>query len=112
MIAEWGGLRGAWGGVHCKLLMLVRSRHRQLLMMGAFSVDASCPMPCALCVLCRAVSSRLPQVCSETYGLAPEVVVSGDMSARLPYLTSHLDYMVYELLKNSMRAGGRGGGRQ
>jgi hypothetical protein len=45
------------------------------------------------------------QVCSETYGLAPEVVVSGDMSARVPYLTSHLDYMVYELLKNSMRAG-------
>lgn len=47
---------------------------------------------------------RAVQVCSETYGLAPEVVVSGDMSARLPYLTSHLDYMVYELLKNSMRA--------
>jgi len=45
------------------------------------------------------------QVCSEAYGLAPEVVVSGDMSARLPYLTSHLDYMVYELLKNAMRAG-------
>lgn len=38
--------------------------------------------------------------------MAPEVVVSGDRSARLPYLTSHLDYMVYELLKNSMRAGG------
>lgn len=45
-----------------------------------------------------------PQVCTEAYGLAPEVVVRGDMSARLPYLTSHLDYMVYELLKNAMRA--------
>jgi [3-methyl-2-oxobutanoate dehydrogenase (acetyl-transferring)] kinase len=43
-------------------------------------------------------------VCSETYGLAPEVVVSGDRFARLPYLTAHLDYMIYELLKNSMRA--------
>lgn len=36
--------------------------------------------------------------------------MSGDMSARLPYLTSHLDYMVYELLKNAMRAGEGGGG--
>jgi [3-methyl-2-oxobutanoate dehydrogenase (acetyl-transferring)] kinase len=41
----------------------------------------------------------------EAYGIAPEVVVSGDLSARLPYLPSHLDYMLYELLKNSMRAG-------
>jgi hypothetical protein len=48
------------------------------------------------------------QVCSEAYGLAPEVVVSGDRFARLPYLTAHLDYMIYELLKNSMRAGGGG----
>jgi hypothetical protein len=57
----------------------------------------------ALC--CFAVVRCCTQVCSETYGLAPEVVVSGDMSARVPYLTSHLDYMVYELLKNCMRAG-------
>lgn len=45
------------------------------------------------------------QVCMEAYGIAPEVLVAGDLSARLPYLPSHLDYMLYELLKNSMRAG-------
>lgn len=57
------------------------------------------------CSVCLFRSVVAVQVCSETYGLAPEVVVSGDRSARVPYLTSHLDYMVYELLKNSMRAG-------
>jgi hypothetical protein len=67
---------------------------------GMCSLSVVCAVCCVLCaVFCQ------HQVCSEMYGLAPEVVVSGDMSARLPYLTSHLDYMVYELLKNSMRAG-------
>ncbi|KAF6261335.1 alpha-ketoacid dehydrogenase kinase [Scenedesmus sp. NREL 46B-D3] len=47
---------------------------------------------------------RAVQVCMEAYGVAPEVVVGGDLAARLPYLPSHLDYMLYELLKNSMRA--------
>ncbi|WIA32443.1 hypothetical protein OEZ86_003265 [Tetradesmus obliquus] len=47
---------------------------------------------------------RAVQVCMEAYGIAPEVLVAGDLSARLPYLPSHLDYMLYELLKNSMRA--------
>ncbi|KAF8071299.1 hypothetical protein HT031_001382 [Scenedesmus sp. PABB004] len=47
---------------------------------------------------------RARQVCSEAYGVAPEVELSGDLGARLPYLPGHLDYMTYELLKNAMRA--------
>lgn len=49
-------------------------------------------------------AQRTEQVCNETYGIAPEVKVSGDLTAKIPYIPTHLDYMLYELLKNSMRA--------
>ncbi|KXZ53308.1 hypothetical protein GPECTOR_7g1202 [Gonium pectorale] len=45
------------------------------------------------------------QVCMETYGTAPDVVVSGDPQLTIPYIPAHLDYMLYELLKNAMRYG-------
>lgn len=47
---------------------------------------------------------RTKQVCNETYGLAPDVKVSGDSGAKLPYIPAHLDYILYEILKNAMRA--------
>lgn len=47
---------------------------------------------------------RCRQVCLEHYGIAPEVVISGNVHLRVPYIEAHLDYMLYELLKNSMRA--------
>ena len=46
------------------------------------------------------------QVCTETFGAAPEVLISGTSAqlATMPYIPTHLDYMLYELLKNAMRA--------
>ena len=46
------------------------------------------------------------QVCTETFGAAPEVVIGGSSAqlATMPYIPTHLDYMLYELLKNAMRA--------
>mmetsp|Transcript_19272 Transcript_19272/g.34834 ORF Transcript_19272/g.34834 Transcript_19272/m.34834 type:complete len:588 (-) Transcript_19272:185-1948(-) len=72
------------------------------------------------------------QVCVETYGSAPEVRIAGDGiealangrvaaptapfssygysggkssgGLKIPYIPAHIDYMLYELLKNSMRA--------
>jgi hypothetical protein len=41
----------------------------------------------------------------ETYGMAPDVVVSGEPKVSIPYIPAHLDYMLYELLKNAMRCG-------
>lgn len=44
------------------------------------------------------------QVCGETYGVAPEVFITGDRRLQLPYIPSHFDYILYEVLKNSARA--------
>lgn len=43
------------------------------------------------------------QVARETYGCAPEVTCTGDLQSTIPYIPTHLDYMLYELLKNAMR---------
>ncbi|EIE24046.1 alpha-ketoacid dehydrogenase kinase [Coccomyxa subellipsoidea C-169] len=51
-------------------------------------------------------AQRTKQVCTETFGAAPEVLISGTSAqlATMPYIPTHLDYMLYELLKNAMRA--------
>ena len=43
------------------------------------------------------------QVARESYGCAPEVTCAGDLQSTIPYIPTHLDYMLYELLKNAMR---------
>lgn len=62
-------------------------------------------------------AQRCRQVCIETYGAAPDVSVTGDAGLALAYIPAHLDYVLYELLKNASRAvverhrgGGPGGG--
>lgn len=49
-------------------------------------------------------AGRCRQVCVETFGNAPEVLVNGDIDLRVPYIPAHIDYMLYELLKNASRA--------
>ncbi|EFN56714.1 hypothetical protein CHLNCDRAFT_21859, partial [Chlorella variabilis] len=49
-------------------------------------------------------ATRCKQAFVEHYGVAPDVFVSGDTSLTIPYIPAHLDYMLYELLKNSARA--------
>ncbi len=46
------------------------------------------------------------QICTETFGTAPDVVISssGAQAVKMPYIPTHLDYMLFELFKNSMRA--------
>lgn len=64
-------------------------------------------MICTHLNLCDAVDfavQRATQVSRETYGLAPEVTCTGDLQSTIPYIPTHLDYMLYELLKNAMRA--------
>ncbi len=46
------------------------------------------------------------QICTETFGAAPDVIISssGAQAVKMPYIPTHLDYMLFELFKNSMRA--------
>ncbi|GAX75682.1 hypothetical protein CEUSTIGMA_g3125.t1 [Chlamydomonas eustigma] len=47
-------------------------------------------------------AQKTRQVCTETYGVAPELVVSGHAS--MPHVPAHLDYILFELMKNAARA--------
>jgi len=42
-------------------------------------------------------------MCIEKYGVAPEVKVTGHTATVFPYIVSPLDYILHEILKNSMR---------
>uniref|UniRef100_A0A7N0UIP9 Protein-serine/threonine kinase n=1 Tax=Kalanchoe fedtschenkoi TaxID=63787 RepID=A0A7N0UIP9_KALFE len=43
-------------------------------------------------------------VCAREYGSAPEVKIFGDPKFTFPYVPTHLHLMVFELVKNSLRA--------
>uniref|UniRef100_A0A7N0UVK1 Protein-serine/threonine kinase n=1 Tax=Kalanchoe fedtschenkoi TaxID=63787 RepID=A0A7N0UVK1_KALFE len=43
-------------------------------------------------------------VCAREYGSAPEVKIFGDPNFTFPYVPTHLHLMVFELVKNSLRA--------
>ncbi|XP_044499250.1 pyruvate dehydrogenase (acetyl-transferring) kinase, mitochondrial [Mangifera indica] len=43
-------------------------------------------------------------ICCREYGSAPDVNIYGDPSFTFPYVPSHLQLMVFELVKNSLRA--------
>jgi len=49
---------------------------------------------------CARLSSNM---CVEKYGIAPEVKVTGHIATVFPYIVSPLDYILHEILKNSMR---------
>ncbi|MEW5317484.1 MAG: hypothetical protein WDW38_008775 [Sanguina aurantia] len=43
-------------------------------------------------------------ICQREYGSSPEVQVYGDSEMTFPYVPSHLHHMLFELVKNSLRA--------
>jgi pyruvate dehydrogenase kinase 2/3/4 len=47
---------------------------------------------------------RARELCVKRFGIAPEVVVIGDKERMFKYVKSHLHHMLFELVKNSMRA--------
>lgn len=43
-------------------------------------------------------------ICMREYGLAPDVSIYGDPTFTFAYVPSHLHHMIFELVKNSLRA--------
>ena len=43
-------------------------------------------------------------ICNRTHGDAPDVIILGRQDLTFPYVASHIEYILVELLKNSMRA--------
>ncbi|XP_072976462.1 pyruvate dehydrogenase (acetyl-transferring) kinase, mitochondrial-like [Typha angustifolia] len=54
--------------------------------------------------MARAASEDARSICLREYGSAPEIDIYGDPSFTFPYVPSHLHLMVFELVKNSLRA--------
>ena len=62
---------------------------------------------CASINLADAVAhaaARARHACGEACGAAPAIVVDAPAAARLPHIPAHVDYCLYELLKNAARA--------
>lgn len=54
--------------------------------------------------LVQDVASYVANVCELNYGSAPEVEINGHCDTEFAYVPVHLEYMLTEVLKNSMRA--------
>ncbi|XP_010558461.1 PREDICTED: pyruvate dehydrogenase (acetyl-transferring) kinase, mitochondrial-like [Tarenaya hassleriana] len=52
----------------------------------------------------RNASEDARAICFREYGSAPEINIYGDPTFTFPYVPTHLHLMVYELVKNSLRA--------
>ena len=52
----------------------------------------------------RASSGFAQELCGVTYGVYPEVKLDGHVDATFAYIPVHLEYVIFELLKNAMRA--------
>jgi len=50
------------------------------------------------------VAPEAQNICQRTYGIAPKYVVEGETSITCSYIPTHLEYIIFELLKNAMRA--------
>lgn len=61
-------------------------------------------MKCSPVQVVNYAVSDATRVCNAEYSIAPDVNVYGDMQATLSYVPSHLHHVLYEIIKNAMRA--------
>eukprot|EP00123_Amoebidium_parasiticum_P013875 comp22202_c0_seq1/m.32649 comp22202_c0_seq1/g.32649 ORF comp22202_c0_seq1/g.32649 comp22202_c0_seq1/m.32649 type:complete len:384 (-) comp22202_c0_seq1:168-1319(-) len=54
--------------------------------------------------LCTKIHRMVANMCTRLYGAAPELVLDGDTGASFTYIPIHIEIILLELLKNSMRA--------
>jgi pyruvate dehydrogenase kinase 2/3/4 len=54
--------------------------------------------------IARSAGDDARSICLREYGSAPEILVYGDPTFTFPYVPPHLHMMIFELVKNSLRA--------
>jgi len=54
--------------------------------------------------LIESSAEYVQKVCRSTYGIAPNVQINGHINSSFPYITTPLNYIVPEMLKNAFRA--------
>lgn len=59
---------------------------------------------CSPVEVCRNAIEEARDVCSYQFGTAPKVDIYGDENVRFAYVPAHIHQMVFELVKNSLRA--------
>eukprot|EP01103_Thecamoeba_quadrilineata_P003240 TRINITY_DN13037_c0_g1_i1.p1 TRINITY_DN13037_c0_g1~~TRINITY_DN13037_c0_g1_i1.p1 ORF type:complete len:424 (+),score=68.27 TRINITY_DN13037_c0_g1_i1:52-1323(+) len=59
---------------------------------------------CNIASCLQSAVAKASDVCHQTYGFIPKVEFKGDLTATLPYIPAHLEFICFEILKNSMRA--------
>lgn len=59
---------------------------------------------CSPATVCQHAIDDARNICMREKGGAPEVTIYGDPGFTFPYVPSHLHHMVFELVKNSLRA--------
>lgn len=52
----------------------------------------------------RSIGSNAQALCEVNYGTRPQLVIDGHIDATFAFIPVHLEYIVFELLKNSFRA--------
>ena len=67
-------------------------------MVGMISLNASLHM------IAKQAIHDATYMCERAHGDAPPVTIHGRTDLTFPYVSSHIHYMLLELLKNSMRA--------
>ncbi len=80
------------------LAVRAQEKHSEANMIGLISPACS-PKEVAMAAIRDAA-----YMCTRAHGDAPEVTLHGRTNLCFPYVPSHLNYVLLELLKNSMRA--------
>jgi pyruvate dehydrogenase kinase 2/3/4 len=52
----------------------------------------------------NAAAEEAQEICDRSMGEVPEVVIAGDVDLQFTYVPTHMYYIVFELLKNALRA--------
>lgn len=61
-------------------------------------------LECSLAKVVDRCMQHAQQVCFKTYGTYPEYSMGGDVDTKCPYIPIHLEYILFEVFKNSLRA--------